>query len=80
MSDSNSYSELLAQLSRAYYNRSLEFADYRRQRRQLLDTIDVEYNGADIDNQAELPAREDDTNRQPRVEFGQTDTQPNFTK
>jgi hypothetical protein len=43
--NSESYSEMLRQLSKEYYQSHIGFAEYREQRKVILDAIDTEYNG-----------------------------------
>ena len=43
-----SYSTMVRNLSRDYYNQIISKEDYRNQRRILLDKIDEEYNGRKI--------------------------------
>lgn len=78
MSDS-SYSEILRDLSRSYYNRSLSREDYRARRRQILDAIDQQYNGVEIDT-VSAHGVSSDTGSMTTVFYGPTDTQPNFRK
>jgi hypothetical protein len=40
-----SYSELLRNLSKDYYQNHIGFDEYRLQRKVLLDKIDIEFNG-----------------------------------
>ncbi|TVZ38915.1 hypothetical protein P886_3299 [Alteromonadaceae bacterium 2753L.S.0a.02] len=80
MSQSNSYSEMIRELSRAYYNRSLALQDYREQRKQILDAVDHEYNGIQIDGYEPQPKNPDSDNSMTTVFYGPTDTQPNFRK
>lgn len=78
MSDS-SYSEILRDLSRSYYNRSISLEDYRAQRRQILNAIDQQYNGVELGVVTELGVSSD-TGSMTTVFYGPTDTQPNFRK
>lgn len=75
-----SYSELLHELSRNYYNRSIGIADYRAQRKHILDTIDSQYNGVEIDGMESASAVQGDDEGMSTVFYGPTDTQPNFRK
>lgn len=40
-----SYSAMLRDLSRDYYQNHIGYEDYRTQRKALLDKIDIEFNG-----------------------------------
>ncbi|HEY9052477.1 MAG TPA: hypothetical protein VIQ03_13080 [Gammaproteobacteria bacterium] len=55
-----SYSTMVRNLSRDYYNQIISKEDYRNQRRILLDKIDEEYNGRKIIK----PEQEDNENDQ----------------
>lgn len=78
MADS-SYSEILRDLSRSYYNRSISQDDYRARRRQILNAIDQQYNGVELGVVTE-PGIRNDTGSMTTVFYGPTDTQPNFRK
>lgn len=65
MSDEN-FSQILRDLSREYFNREISLEDYRSKRKQILDVLDREYNGAEIHGENNW--------------VGQTDTQPDFRK
>ena len=54
-----SYSKMVRDLSRDYYNQIITKEDYRDQRRILLDKIDEEYNGRKI-TQPEQESNETD--------------------
>ncbi len=40
-----SYSSMLQELSRDYYNHRISFEEYREKRRQILEYIDQQFNG-----------------------------------
>ena len=64
MSDLN-YSASLRELALQYYNQMISEADYRTQRKIILDKIDEEYNGRKANNEPtvmELKHRQQDEN------------------
>lgn len=80
MGQGNSYSEMIRDLSRAYYNRAMSLADYRRERKSLFDAVDSEYNGVEISGMDQRPETSGNKNSMTTVFYGPTDTQPNFRK
>ncbi|ACR10700.1 hypothetical protein [Teredinibacter turnerae] len=80
MAQGNSYSEMIREISRAYYNRSLTLDEYRSERKWILDAVDSEYNGIEIRGLNTAPGEPDKTNSMTTVFYGPTDTQPNFRK
>ncbi|WP_185230929.1 hypothetical protein [Teredinibacter franksiae] len=80
MSQNHSYSEMIRELSRAYYNRSLSTEEYRAQRRHILNAVDQEYNGVETEGGDENEVLTSKGNSMTTVFYGPTDTQPNFTK
>lgn len=55
----SSYSEMLRKLSREYYQSHIDFGEYRKQRKIVLDTIDAEYNGYEILPEPDIHNEED---------------------
>ncbi|SMF29977.1 hypothetical protein SAMN02745866_01943 [Alteromonadaceae bacterium Bs31] len=79
MSES-SYSEILRELSRNYYNRSISINEYRVERHQVLDAIDHQYNGVDIEGLQLPPGSKYPEQSMTTAFYSPTDTQPNFQK
>jgi len=78
-----SYSEILRELSRKYYNRSIGIDDYRLDRREVLNAIDHQYNGVEIkgfEDEEQHLRESPETDSMSTVFYGPTDTQPNFRK
>ena len=46
-----SFSTVLRELSKSYYNHYISFHEYRAQRRELLDKIDTYFNGAQVSSE-----------------------------
>jgi len=58
MSD-HTYSELLRELSKNYYQNHIGFTEYRAKRKEVLDLIDAEFNGQHVQVLAESAGQQE---------------------
>lgn len=48
------YSDMLRELSKNYYQNHIGFTEYRTRRKEVLDMIDAEFNGQQIHVESEI--------------------------
>jgi hypothetical protein len=66
-----SYSLLLRNLSDDHFRRRISFEEYRAQRKQILDSIDVEFNGLKLPSEPMQPIEPKNDEDEP-TDFMQT--------